>query len=64
MAFYVRSIADYQLTGRELREVPTKAGEIITGVLHEDGNVALYDGRQRIVLKSGDRIICTRLVNE
>lgn len=58
MAFQVHQ-PEPSLVGRTLDTIPVKLGEIITGVLHADGNATLYDGRQRIVLRDGDRIIYT-----
>lgn len=47
--------------GRRLQSIATKAGECISGVVHEDGSISLYDGRQDIVLLQGDKILCSRV---
>ena len=62
VSFQLRDV-DHFLIGRTLDAVPMKAGEIITGVLDENGRVSLYDGRQKIVLNATDRIIYSRIVD-
>jgi trk system potassium uptake protein TrkA len=47
--------------GKTLDTLPVRPSEVITGVLHNDGNTTLYDGRQKIVMRDGDRVLFTRV---
>lgn len=62
IAFKLKEV-DSILIGRSLDTVPVKPGEIIMGVLHKNGNVELYDGRQKIVLNPTDMIIYNKVVD-
>lgn len=62
IAFKLKEVESI-LIGRSLDTVPVKPGEIIMGVLDKDGNVELYDGRQKIVLNPTDMIIYNKVVD-
>lgn len=62
IAFKLKEVESI-LIGRSLNTVPVKPGEIIMGVLDKDGNVELYDGRQKIVLNPTDMIIYNKVVD-
>lgn len=62
IAFNLKEVESI-LIGRSLDTVPVKPGEIIMGVLDKDGNVELYDGRQKIVLNPTDMIIYNKVVD-
>ena len=62
IAFKLKEV-DSILIGRSLDTVPVKPGEIIMGVLHKNGNVELYDGRQKIFLNPTDMIIYNKVVD-
>lgn len=51
------------LIGRSLDTIPVKPGEIIMGVLDKNGDVKLYDGRQKIVLNPTDMIIYNKVID-
>ena len=62
IAFKLKEVESI-LIGRSLDTGPVKPGEIIMGVLDKDGNVELYDGRQKIVLNPTDMIIYNKVVD-
>lgn len=49
------------MVGRTVENVPMKTGETIMGILKDSGELTLYDGRQKIILSSGDKIIYARI---
>lgn len=51
------------LIGRSLDMIPVKPGEVIMGIVNEQGRVLLYDGRQKIVLNPTDKIIFNRIID-
>lgn len=54
-------IVDSILVGRTLDVIPTKNGEIIVGVINENGQVSLNDTHKKIVVNPNDKIIYSRI---
>lgn len=52
-----------ELVGKSVREVSLLKAECLFGVQHADARITLYDGRQDIVLKQGDRLLLNRVVD-
>ena len=60
VAYNPREI-DRQTAGRPIDSLTPRAGEIILGVVHKNGRMTLYDGKQRLILEEGDRVVYTSI---
>lgn len=54
---------DPRMVGRELNHIPVKSSETIVGVAKTNGELLLYDGRQKIIVNPHDRIIYARIAD-
>lgn len=54
---------DQKLVGRTVEGIPLRVGETVMGVVRHEGDILLYDGRQKIVLNPGDKVMYARITD-